>query len=442
MQDLEDELLGIAKRPEPAAIEKAKAAEIEVKPQLEARAMQSALDRLLEGLRQSLDAHDATLNTLDDRVGSLRETLGQELLAVEELEAERRGVDPELDADAGKAEELDRAIGAGEARIEACLRELSVASDDAIAEGFARIRSAEQFEALERVRAAAESLVQSGSSHLPKDVLEPLLTKDRLDDLEQPARADPGSSGNKVELVHEELLQRISATEQELAQLEAERRAPDRFGDLAALAQKQDAYADLAARLAQERAAADVASALLSAVSTLEKQKLDSEIKVMPRQEVGDKVERDASPRDLMGGSAKSVAERADYEWLHLRAVSHGGPNEAENLVAGSGVANVVMMYFENALRQAKEEGRKVETEVAAKTENAGKVGVQLLYRAWIDGQRVLEGSLDLATADPLAKSDVAFWLGSPKRDLDVRGDELRASEELAKKERLRALLR
>jgi RHS repeat-associated protein len=123
------------------------------------------------------------------------------------------------------------------------------------------------------------------------------------------------------------------------------------------------------------------------------------------------------------GGSKASAADvlgQPDADWLHLWMKRGGGADLPYNLVAGSRGSNYVMLQFEHALLEAAKSGRIVETEIVAVVRAGTDAGKCLRYRAWIDGEEVMDATLDLVRTQTPTTKQVNWFRGqgeyNPKR--------------------------
>jgi RHS repeat-associated protein len=141
---------------------------------------------------------------------------------------------------------------------------------------------------------------------------------------------------------------------------------------------------------------------------------VESEARVIGRARAGETpTARGSGQRAVMGESAASESGRVRDEWLHLQALGLGGPQAAGNLVAGSAQANRIMLVFEQGLMRAVRNGSQVETALTATLRRGTSIGESLRYQAWINGDLVLDATLDLETAEQVTKGFRDFWYRS-----------------------------
>ncbi len=115
----------------------------------------------------------------------------------------------------------------------------------------------------------------------------------------------------------------------------------------------------------------------------------------------------------IMGESAAAASGRAGDQWLHLRALGLGGTQAAGNLVSGTKEANQIMLIFERGLMRGVRNGFSVETAPAAMVRQGTSIGETLRYEAWINGQQVLDTTLDLNTAEKITTEFRDWWFRS-----------------------------
>jgi RHS repeat-associated protein len=132
---------------------------------------------------------------------------------------------------------------------------------------------------------------------------------------------------------------------------------------------------------------------------------------------------------------AARYSGRAGDQWLHLRALSLGGPQEARNLVAGSAMANYQMMILEDGFLEAARAGKKVQVRVTATVLPGTQVGQSLRYEGWLSGRKVADVTFDLTSnkAVPGAEGFKDWWTKPPGTvsGLLQQGKKLLASVEI-----------
>jgi hypothetical protein len=141
---------------------------------------------------------------------------------------------------------------------------------------------------------------------------------------------------------------------------------------------------------------------------------LGTSVSFVPRQEVQDmNPERRKSMNRVMGVGATDVAggdPGQRFEWMHMLGRLFGGADTSRDAVAGDQQVHQDFSQLENRLNDIRKEGAKVEVQITAahqavfhKDKVKERVGYEMRFEAWVDGEKVFDGqrSLQAGGRDP-----------------------------------------